>query len=110
MSRLNWKDPIYNGESLNYIFCSYKMEGKTLDEITGLFVLLTGIEHKKLVGSLRLVNMRHEWLVNGWGDSHNIYKVAKKSYIDEYLKLEGEVHDSIQQVVRNFYGGEYFPD
>ena len=107
---------MYHGDSLNYIFCRYKMEGKTLNEITTLFVPLTGMDYQRLAGPLRLVNMRHEWLVNGWQDSlnenhhRNIYRVAKRAYIDEYLQLEGDVHDDVKQTIRNFYGGEYFPD
>jgi hypothetical protein len=90
------------------------MEGKTLDEITTLLVPLTGMNYQNLTGPLRIVNMRHEWLVHGWQDNvherRNIYCVAKKAYIDEYLHLEGEVHDDVKQTIRNFYGGEYFPE
>jgi len=112
MPRLNWKTPIYGGDTLNFLFCRYKMEGKTLDEIMEQFVSLTGMHYETLAGPLRLVNMRHEWLVNGWRENvnHNIYSIAKKAYIDEYLNQGGEVHDTIKSAIRNFYGGEYFPE
>ena len=114
MTRLNWKKRIYHGDSLNYIFCRYKMEGKTLSEITEFFVSLTGIEYEKLTGTLRLVNMRHEWLKNGWENSLNehrsMFKIAKKDYIDEYMNLEGKIHEDVIQTIRNCYGGEYFPE
>ena len=90
------------------------MEGKTLDEIITLFEPLTGMNYQQLTGPLRIVNMRHEWLLYGWQDNvyerRNIYCVAKKAYIYEYLHLEGEVHDDVKQTIRNYYGGEYFPD
>ena len=117
MSNLNWKTPIYNGNTLSSLFCRSKLEGKTLEEITDIFASVTGRTRKTLKGPLRIANMRHEWLVKGWQDntrpdgimSRSSYAVAKKNYIDEYMKQGGEVHPDVHQTIRNYYGGEYFP-
>jgi hypothetical protein len=112
--RLNWTKR-YNGSwPLNDWFCQYKMQGWTLDEITERFMQITGLEREALVGPLRLVNMRHDWLVYGWCDHvnerRNVYRVAKRAYIDEFMSQGGIPHEDVRPAIRGFYGGDYFPE
>ena len=107
---LKWKKEVYNTHSLNHWFCKYKFEGKSLEEITELFSIMTAKPCESLRGAMRLANIRHEWLEKGWEDElringvgRSVYKIAKLAYTQEFVKQGGTIHPSLTATLRRWW-------
>jgi len=112
---LKWKKEDYGAHSLNYWFCKYKFEGKTLEEITELFSIMTHRQKDSLRGALRLANLRHQWLEKGWEDDarrqgvgRSVYKIAKLDYTREFVRQGGTIHPSLKQTLHRWWNEGHY--
>jgi hypothetical protein len=103
--RLKWNRADYDGHTLNYWFCKASNEGKTLEERVQILSELTGRSPTSIKGACRLVDIRHSWLVNGWGEGpRSVYKIAKLAYTLEFIEQGGQIHSGLRGVMIRWWG------